>query len=185
MRRKPPPPPKPRPRWPALKWEHIQRVLTDCEGNILLTARKLGLHRRSLQRKLGKFPHWNNFRAKKQVWASYSRQLLHERLCAYATSTTVHFLHMLHSAFRNGIFTLSRDGQSISAPVKTLPEFKVDDSIDNVVTLLQKADSSLKIIFVREPGATPNQPYVDFEFKECRGLGCAAGIIKTVSGCWP
>jgi len=39
-----------------VEWEHIQRVLTDCEGNISLTARKLGLHRRSLQRKLGKFP---------------------------------------------------------------------------------------------------------------------------------
>ncbi|HEX4795799.1 MAG TPA: response regulator [Humisphaera sp.] len=39
-----------------VEWEHIQRVLTDCEGNISLAARKLGLHRRSLQRKLGKFP---------------------------------------------------------------------------------------------------------------------------------
>ena len=39
-----------------VEWEHIQRVLTDCEGNISLAARKLGLHRRSLQRKLAKFP---------------------------------------------------------------------------------------------------------------------------------
>ena len=39
-----------------VEWEHIQRVLADCEGNISLAARKLGLHRRSLQRKLGKFP---------------------------------------------------------------------------------------------------------------------------------
>ena len=39
-----------------VEWEHIQRVLADCEGNISLTARRLGLHRRSLQRKLGKFP---------------------------------------------------------------------------------------------------------------------------------
>jgi len=39
-----------------VEWEHIQRVLTDCEGNISLAARRLGLHRRSLQRKLGKFP---------------------------------------------------------------------------------------------------------------------------------
>ena len=39
-----------------VEWEHIQRVLTDCEGNISLAAKKLGLHRRSLQRKLSKYP---------------------------------------------------------------------------------------------------------------------------------
>lgn len=39
-----------------VEWEHIQRVLSDCEGNISLAARKLGLHRRSLQRKLSKLP---------------------------------------------------------------------------------------------------------------------------------
>ena len=39
-----------------VEWEHIQRVLTDCEGNISRAARLLGLHRRSLQRKLGKDP---------------------------------------------------------------------------------------------------------------------------------
>ncbi len=39
-----------------VEWEHIQRVLTDCDGNISEAARRLGLHRRSLQRKLGKFP---------------------------------------------------------------------------------------------------------------------------------
>jgi two-component system, response regulator RegA len=39
-----------------LEWEHLQRVLTDHEGNISATARALGLHRRSLQRKLGKKP---------------------------------------------------------------------------------------------------------------------------------
>lgn len=39
-----------------VEWEHIQRILTDCDGNISLAARKLGLHRRSLQRKLGKLP---------------------------------------------------------------------------------------------------------------------------------
>jgi len=38
-----------------VEWEHIQRVLTDCEGNISETARKLNIHRRSLQRKLFKF----------------------------------------------------------------------------------------------------------------------------------
>lgn len=39
-----------------VEWEHIQRILHDCGGNISLAARKLGLHRRSLQRKLGKLP---------------------------------------------------------------------------------------------------------------------------------
>jgi len=39
-----------------VEWEHIQRVLTDCQGNISLAAKRLGLHRRSLQRKLSKYP---------------------------------------------------------------------------------------------------------------------------------
>ncbi len=39
-----------------LEWEHIQRVLTDCGGNISEAARRLGIHRRSLQRKLHKYP---------------------------------------------------------------------------------------------------------------------------------
>ena len=39
-----------------VEWEHIQRILHDCGGNISLAARRLGLHRRSLQRKLGKLP---------------------------------------------------------------------------------------------------------------------------------
>lgn len=38
------------------EWEHINRVLTECEGNIRQAARLLGLHRRSLQRKLAKYP---------------------------------------------------------------------------------------------------------------------------------
>ncbi len=38
------------------EWEHIQRVLADCEGNISEAARRLGMHRRSLQRKLQKRP---------------------------------------------------------------------------------------------------------------------------------
>jgi two-component system, response regulator RegA len=38
------------------EWEHIQRVLADCGGNVSEAARKLGLHRRSLQRKLQKYP---------------------------------------------------------------------------------------------------------------------------------
>lgn len=39
-----------------VEWEHIQRVLTDCEGNVSRAARTLGIHRRSLQRKLSKNP---------------------------------------------------------------------------------------------------------------------------------
>ena len=39
-----------------LEWEHINRVLTECGGNVSEAARVLGLHRRSLQRKLAKFP---------------------------------------------------------------------------------------------------------------------------------
>ncbi|MGN6135970.1 MAG: response regulator transcription factor [Aureliella sp.] len=36
------------------EWEHIHRVLADCGGNISEAARRLGIHRRSLQRKLRK-----------------------------------------------------------------------------------------------------------------------------------
>lgn len=39
-----------------LEWEHIQRVLGDNDGNISATARALGMHRRTLQRKLQKRP---------------------------------------------------------------------------------------------------------------------------------
>lgn len=39
-----------------VQWEHINRVLVECGGNISEAARVLGLHRRSLQRKLGKYP---------------------------------------------------------------------------------------------------------------------------------
>ncbi len=38
------------------EWEHINRVLTDCDHNVSEAARRLGLHRRSLQRKLSKYP---------------------------------------------------------------------------------------------------------------------------------
>ena len=38
------------------EWEHINRILAECGGNISETARRLGIHRRSLQRKLGKYP---------------------------------------------------------------------------------------------------------------------------------
>jgi two-component system response regulator RegA len=39
-----------------LEWEHIQRVLAEHQGNISSTARALKMHRRTLQRKLGKHP---------------------------------------------------------------------------------------------------------------------------------
>jgi len=39
-----------------LEWEHIQRVLAEHDGNISATARSLNMHRRTLQRKLGKNP---------------------------------------------------------------------------------------------------------------------------------
>lgn len=39
-----------------LEWEHIQRVLQDNDNNISATARALGMHRRTLQRKLQKRP---------------------------------------------------------------------------------------------------------------------------------
>ncbi len=38
-----------------VEWEHIQRVLTDCDDNISCAAKKLGIHRRTLQRKLYKY----------------------------------------------------------------------------------------------------------------------------------
>lgn len=39
-----------------IEWEHIQRALHECGGNISKTARRLGMHRRTLQRKLNKHP---------------------------------------------------------------------------------------------------------------------------------
>jgi two-component system response regulator RegA len=39
-----------------VEWEHIQRVIADCHGNLSQAARVLGIHRRSLQRKLAKDP---------------------------------------------------------------------------------------------------------------------------------
>ncbi len=39
-----------------VEYEHIQRVLNDCGGNISQAARVLRIHRRSLQRKLSKYP---------------------------------------------------------------------------------------------------------------------------------
>jgi two-component system response regulator RegA len=39
-----------------VEWEHINRVLAECQGNVSEAARLLGVHRRTLQRKLSKFP---------------------------------------------------------------------------------------------------------------------------------
>ena len=39
-----------------LEWEYIQKTLTENDGNISATARALGMHRRTLQRKLQKKP---------------------------------------------------------------------------------------------------------------------------------
>jgi two-component system response regulator RegA len=39
-----------------LEWEHIQQALNETKGNISAAARLLGMHRRSLQRKLAKRP---------------------------------------------------------------------------------------------------------------------------------
>lgn len=40
-----------------LEWEHIQRMLLKNKGNISAAARELNMHRRTLQRKLQKYPH--------------------------------------------------------------------------------------------------------------------------------
>jgi two-component system response regulator RegA len=39
-----------------VEWEHISRVVADCGGNISQAARVLRMQRRSLQRKLAKYP---------------------------------------------------------------------------------------------------------------------------------
>jgi len=39
-----------------VEWEHISRVVADCGGNISQAARRLRMQRRSLQRKLAKYP---------------------------------------------------------------------------------------------------------------------------------
>ncbi len=37
------------------EWEHIMRVLSDCDGNVSAAARRLGIYRSSLQRRLRKY----------------------------------------------------------------------------------------------------------------------------------
>jgi two-component system response regulator RegA len=49
-------PPDTVPTLARVEWEHIQRVLADCSGNVSQAARLLGIHRRSLQRKLAQYP---------------------------------------------------------------------------------------------------------------------------------
>lgn len=52
-------PSKDKPDIPSLEraqWEYIHRVLEQCEGNISEAARRLGLHRQSLQRMLKRHP---------------------------------------------------------------------------------------------------------------------------------
>jgi two-component system response regulator RegA len=49
-------PPQSVPSLARVEWEHIHRVLADCDGNVSRAARLLGIHRRSLQRKLSKYP---------------------------------------------------------------------------------------------------------------------------------
>lgn len=39
-----------------VEWEHMQRILKDCDNNISKAARVLGIERRTLQRKLAKNP---------------------------------------------------------------------------------------------------------------------------------
>jgi two-component system response regulator RegA len=45
----------PYPSLAQVEWDHIQRVLRDCNGNVSHAARKLGIHRQSLQRKIRRF----------------------------------------------------------------------------------------------------------------------------------
>ncbi len=40
----------------TVEWEHIQQTLAECDFNVSETARRLGMHRRTLARKLEKRP---------------------------------------------------------------------------------------------------------------------------------
>lgn len=54
-----PPPTEAEPQPPSLarnEWEYIHKILEECGGNISEAARRLRVHRRSLQRKLQKHP---------------------------------------------------------------------------------------------------------------------------------
>jgi len=49
-----PPPPENPMSADRIRWEHIQRVFTQCNRNVSETARRLKMHRRTLQRILNK-----------------------------------------------------------------------------------------------------------------------------------
>ena len=51
-----PPPPEAPMSADRVRWEHIQRVYEQCDRNVSETARRLHMHRRTLQRKLQKRP---------------------------------------------------------------------------------------------------------------------------------
>src|SRR3954470_13163858 len=51
-----PPPPQEVPSLDRQEWEYLNRILADCNGNISEAARRLKMHRRTLQRKLQKHP---------------------------------------------------------------------------------------------------------------------------------
>jgi two-component system response regulator RegA len=50
-----PPPPEQPMTADRVRWEHIQRVYEQCDHNVSETARRLRMHRRTLQRILGKY----------------------------------------------------------------------------------------------------------------------------------
>jgi two-component system response regulator RegA len=50
-----PPPPEQPMTADRVRWEHIQRVYEQCERNVSETARRLRMHRRTLQRILAKY----------------------------------------------------------------------------------------------------------------------------------
>ena len=49
-----PPPPEHPMSADRVRWEHIQRVFEQCDRNVSETARRLNMHRRTLQRILAK-----------------------------------------------------------------------------------------------------------------------------------
>ena len=49
-----PPPPENPMTADRIRWEHIQRVFVQCDRNVSETARRLRMHRRTLQRILNK-----------------------------------------------------------------------------------------------------------------------------------
>ena len=51
-----PPPMEEVPSLDRQEWEYLNRILADCNGNISEAARRLKMHRRTLQRKLQKHP---------------------------------------------------------------------------------------------------------------------------------